>query len=48
MVERKRTSSSARSTSSKPAPLPEVDEAASIPDAVTEDHRLPIERKAEA
>ena len=35
MVERKRTSSSTRSTAAKPSPLPKIDDAASIPDAIT-------------
>ncbi len=36
MVEPKKPSTSTRSATAKPSPLPEVDEAAAIPDAVTE------------
>lgn len=36
MVERKRTPSKARSEAATPSPLPEIDDAAAIPDAVTE------------
>jgi hypothetical protein len=40
VVERKRTSSSTRSTAAKSSPVPEIDDATSIPDAITVASRL--------
>ncbi|MSZ39456.1 MAG: hypothetical protein F2605_05215, partial [Actinobacteria bacterium] len=48
MVERKRTSSSARSAAAKPSPIPEVDDAASIPDAVTEGVSIEVPASADS